>query len=1131
MNKKILTFILLLISPFALADDVEIYTGKTTNVSDPNVVFIFDTSGSMSGNYTTGQDGSRVTRLQASKDAAINIISGLSDINISVMEFQTGEHNRSPLRNYGVYRSPDPDGSPVYSDYGGLISVPMGSINDDDHKSRLISTIDNLPGDSYTPLLESYEEAARYLRGDDVMYGKLYGYIDCEDKEKTIKVDGYYTQKQVCVEYRTEKTCKEYGSVWVSYGWWGWWETRCIDWETTETDRCDRWGWVDDEWVEGYEYTDYVKECSGTSSPQYFYMSDTNSLDDTTGKYISPINDTCQSNHIVVFTDGESYEDDESDVRINEQLGSLPTSTWSGKKGISRDCETTNPIGTGRITKYNSDSCLEEAALYYYETDNIADSKLKFDDNTGVESVQRIITHTIGGFLNSSTDGGKAATERLELMAKYGGDGVAGTAQNYDELVTQLRNLFSEISSTAGSFSAPSVAVNALNRLENSDELYFALFEPNIAKGWTGNLKRYKLGSGGDILDANGNLAVDSSTGFFSEGSTSFWTQGTSIPDGDIVNKGGFASRLEDNRKVITHIGSSSGTIDDYLLTGTPGSFTIPGNITQGLFNTTMTDEEFTSMLAWANGLKVSDSGSWVYRHSIEDPLHSRPVILHYGVLDDGESLDSTVYFGTNSGFLHAVDSNVDNPRERFAYIPQELLPNVFEYYENGTQLGKVYGLDGPISYYLAKDEGDRLIINSGDQAILYVGMRRGGKSYYAIDVSDRDKPKFLWQINGGSGDFAELGQTWSKMLPITMDPASLGLSASDESIKVLVFGGGYDADEDNTSTRITHDQGNAIFIVNALTGELLWKASANSSADLRLTGMTSSITSDITPVDNDGDGNIDLLYAADMGGRIWRIDFHDDGTQSGIILADLNGGTSATNTRFYTSPDVSYMSGRYVVGIGSGYRSHPLDETVDDNYYVIYDYMTSENSDELKAELATYVTKDRDDLADYNAFSSASDEQAYNGFYFALMGTGEKSLTNSITIDGSIYFTTYKPADINNQTSCSGNTGEGKLYILTLKFGEGSTDDSDSECTDCPTDRERPSQPNVEIPDINIASGIPPEPEVAYTTIDKEDDSATGPDPEREDCTGTKTLLVGSASFELDSCITLNKNYWHEVE
>ena len=64
---------------------------------------------------------------------------------------------------------------------------------------------------------------------------------------------------------------------------------------------------------------------------------------------------------------------------------------------------------------------------------------------------------------------------------------------------------------------------------------------------------------------------------------------------------------------------------------------------------------------------------------------------------------------------------------------------------------------------------------------------------------------------------------------------------------------------------------------------------------NLRLTSMTSGIVGNIVAVDDNSDGYVDLLYAADLGGRIWRIDF--DNSQSnanyyakGGLIADLGG-------------------------------------------------------------------------------------------------------------------------------------------------------------------------------------------------------------------------------------------------
>ena len=46
-------------------------------------------------------------------------------------------------------------------------------------------------------------------------------------------------------------------------------------------------------------------------------------------------------------------------------------------------------------------------------------------------------------------------------------------------------------------------------------------------------------------------------------------------------------------------------------------------------------------------------------------------------------------------------------------------------------------------------DLDDDLIIEDSDSAYLSVGIRRGGNSYYALDITDPDAPKSAWTIKG----------------------------------------------------------------------------------------------------------------------------------------------------------------------------------------------------------------------------------------------------------------------------------------------------------------------------------------------------------------------------------------------
>ena len=159
-----------------------------------------------------------------------------------------------------------------------------------------------------------------------------------------------------------------------------------------------------------------------------------------------------------------------------------------------------------------------------------------------------------------------------------------------------------------------------------------------------------------------------------------------------------------------------------------------------------------TQVLKWARGVDVrdydGDGDVSEARLQMGDPIHSQPVIVNYG------SNDSAIFVATNHGFLHSFDAATGT--ENFAVIPRELLSNLYDFYQDGSSINHIYGLDGSL-----------ILRTVGDKTYLYVGMRRGGQNYYAFDVSEKNHPKLVFKISGGEGDFAQLGQTWSNR-PLT---------------------------------------------------------------------------------------------------------------------------------------------------------------------------------------------------------------------------------------------------------------------------------------------------------------------------------------------------------------------------
>ena len=116
----------------------------------------------------------------------------------------------------------------------------------------------------------------------------------------------------------------------------------------------------------------------------------------------------------------------------------------------------------------------------------------------------------------------------------------------------------------------------------------------------------------------------------------------------------------------------------------------------------------------------------------------------------------------------------------------------------------------------------------------------------------------------------------------------------------VVVFGGGYDPGQDNRNYR-TDTQGNAVYMVDLLSGEYIWSAGSPDAIQdhrLQLSDMQHSIPAPVRPLDLNGDGLADRMYVGDMGGRLWRFDIvNGEGVGSlveGGVLASLGGAAVA---------------------------------------------------------------------------------------------------------------------------------------------------------------------------------------------------------------------------------------------
>jgi type IV pilus assembly protein PilY1 len=278
----------------------------------------------------------------------------------------------------------------------------------------------------------------------------------------------------------------------------------------------------------------------------------------------------------------------------------------------------------------------------------------------------------------------------------------------------------------------------------------------------------------------------------------------------------------------------------------------------------------------------------------------------------------------------------------------------------------------------------------------------------------------------------------------------------------VAIFAGGYDPTQDNQFYN-TDDVGNRIYMLDAVTGELLWHAgpSTDGTAQLQIPTtlaaerqMNNSIPGDVRVIDLDGDQLADRMYVADTGARVWRFDIHNgktvDALVRGGVFASLGraGGAGSDPTdarRFYYAPDVSMLklngSVFLNVALGSGYRGHPLDEQIHDRFYSLRDRtpFARPTQDEYNA-LA--IIKDTDtNLVDVSTNIKPTIPDGALGWKMDLnvpSWAGEKVLAESLTFANTILFTTYLPAarKANGSNSCVAFQGSNRLYAVSVLDG-----------------------------------------------------------------------------------------------
>lgn len=844
----------------------------------------------------------------------------------------------------------------------------------------------------------------------------------------------------------------------------------------------------------------------------------------------SNTNQECTGNGLYFLTDGEPQGDNNYNIDYNginkvttNTLGSSQTAYW-GKIG--------NYAQSLLKSNYKVKTATVGFGGGYYLTPaqklqaNITIGTKKYFDCTFVDTND-------SDHRNYCQWGAKTIPNRTGV----GGFGEGGfyTAQSSSDLVESLKSFITETTvpiegSTIGSSTIP---VDALNTNQLQPFAYFPMFKPLIATQdqlWVGNLKKYNV-INGTLYDVTNKLVYKNATDFNS-GLKDYWFNSSAVHPDEVISYGGNLSQLLGTqlpkldgsnlvlkRKVFINDGSSAGDLksaESILETGTLAEreylYGLLGysKLTEADL-TALKQKSYTEQLTY---LKTKDASKGYQLGSI---IHSSPILLTQkgAIVADTGSLgsvdrDDYVLFGTTQGVLHVVKSGTQNAQvingsgiasgsgeEVFSFVPKEMLARQKKGFFESMAVEKAsdnndnfyYGIDGPWTAHTVYEpnfydaivdgktvERDGLQVKAdgkNSHQYVYGGLRMGGRSYYALNLSDMSKPKLMFHIDpdsATSGALSYMGQSWSK-------PTVAYIKWNGQRKLAMIVGGGYDMkyeDPTFTSSSSGNVKGNGIYIFDAENGKLLWWGSSNAGnqdgtatggVETKIDGMVNSIPSRVKAVDRDGDGLVDHLYVGDLGGKVFRVDLNpshkaNDVNNKFVLnafeFADAKE-AGKNPPRFYEAPTFTIhtntVAKKYaVISMASGDRSSPLrsDSSAQDMILGFYD------NDVTKTTPAKGTTVKLTNMNEIYKDGASTDRTA--GWYYRLpiieatvSGTLKsyqtRGLSEGVALDSDLYYSIFDPSKTNNgsngsSTSCSGGiVGVSTAVKLCLPSGKCGTD------------------------------------------------------------------------------------------
>ncbi len=452
------------------------------------------------------------------------------------------------------------------------------------------------------------------------------------------------------------------------------------------------------------------------------------------------------------------------------------------------------------------------------------------------------------------------------------------------------------------------------------------------------------------------------------------------------------------------------------------------------------------------------------------------PFYQDFKKLTDGTTgtRKGTIFAASNDGMLHAFETDPDNipyyqtagittvvttddaftgtlntspvsgeGSERWAYIPSVVMPRLkdlasipysHEYFVDGSPAV------GDVCFGHTTLTPCSTVTNW--HTILVGGLNAGGRGYYALDVTDPDNPKALWELKGGSGTTC-LTDAQANSGTYYQD-CNIGLSFGNPIITKRMSDGKWIVLVSSGYNNVFPGNGQGyLYIVDAQTGAILNRIGTGVGCD----GLSSTAPCTAGTVDPSGLSRINAwvdnsflnntaqrVYAVDLKGNVWRIQL-DPGAAGYLTavrmttLADPGGTPQPITTR----PELALINNMPVVYVATGKLLGTSDTTTTQvqSIYAFADDLTSTpftiraNSAFVQQTLTATGPDTR------TATSNAVDWTTKKGWYVDLPDSGERANVDPVLQLGTLVV----PSNVPSNNTCVAG-GYGWVNFLDYKSG-----------------------------------------------------------------------------------------------